>query len=66
MAKQFFCHIPASKLAFKYETVSVVLLPQLWLLHEGGGDVLPGGTHSQGFERLKAGTLLPKQPEYTV
>ena len=56
-------YLPASKLAFKYEPVAVVLLPELWLLDEGGSDVLPGGTHPQGFERLKAGTLLPKQPE---
>ena len=39
--------IPASELAFEYETVSIVLLPQLWLLHKGGGDVLPSGTHPQ-------------------
>ena len=56
--------IPAGQFAFEYEAVAIVLLPQLGFLHEGGGHVLPGRPHSQGFDGSKPGRSFPNNLIY--
>ena len=53
--------VPAGEFALEYETVAVILLPQLRLLDEGGGDVLAGRPHlPKRFDGSKPGHSFPK------
>ena len=52
--------VPAGEFALEYETVAVILLPQLRLLDEGGGDVLAGRPHlPKRFDGSKPGRSSP-------